>query len=305
MRSSSASAVAATRSARSRSRAGSRSAASRAFWAASRGSGSWSTRTRARAASTTSAAAGLLDGAAVVDPADGATTPEGVHFCESRLATAPRRAHGPDRRDRGRRRAPRAASTPPARSLACDLVVLVDIGGDAIADGSEPGPREPALRRGDDRGGRSIADVPCLLGVLGAGCDGELEPARGARTRRGALRAPGPGSTRSDVTPRARPRSRRRPRWPSPRRASSSLAPRAARSGPVEIRGGRRVVDLGPVAPRWRSSSTSRPRCPSCRWRRRSRTPRRSRPPATPSTRSGVSTELDYEERRAARSTLD
>jgi hypothetical protein len=64
-----------------------------------------------------------------------------------------------------------------AAELGCDLVVYVDIGGDAIADGSEPGLSSPlcdaimlaaALRLGNR--------VPGAGAILGAGCDGELTP---------------------------------------------------------------------------------------------------------------------------------
>ncbi len=85
----------------------------------------------------------LGDGAVIVEPPDGATTPEGVHFCESRLASAPRPANGSDRCLRGPRTGLPAGSIPRQPSSDCDLVFLVDIGGDAIADGSEPGLASP------------------------------------------------------------------------------------------------------------------------------------------------------------------
>ncbi len=64
-----------------------------------------------------------------------------------------------------------------AEELDCDLVVYVDIGGDAIADGSEPGLASPlcdaimlgaALRLAERLPGAGV--------ILGAGCDGELTP---------------------------------------------------------------------------------------------------------------------------------
>ena len=62
--------------------------------------------------------------------------------------------------------------------LGCDLVVLVDVGGDVIARGDEPGLRSPlcdAVMLA--AGGRlSIAGQPVLLGVFGIGCDAELTP---------------------------------------------------------------------------------------------------------------------------------
>ena len=63
-------------------------------------------------------------------------------------------------------------------ALGCDLVVLVDVGGDVIAQGDEPGLRSPlcdAVMLA--AGGRlSIAGQPVLLGVFGIGCDAELTP---------------------------------------------------------------------------------------------------------------------------------
>jgi hypothetical protein len=62
--------------------------------------------------------------------------------------------------------------------LKCDLVVLVDVGGDVIAQGEEPGLRSPlcdAVMLA--AGGRlSTSGQPVLLGVFGIGCDAELTP---------------------------------------------------------------------------------------------------------------------------------
>jgi len=63
-------------------------------------------------------------------------------------------------------------------ALKCDLLVLVDVGGDVIAHGDEPGLRSPLA----DAvmlavGGRlSTSGQPVLLGVFGIGCDAELTP---------------------------------------------------------------------------------------------------------------------------------
>ena len=66
------------------------------------------------------------------------------------------------------------------RGLDCDLIVLVDVGGDALAHGDEPGLASPlcdardAGRGGAARRGRWCR---CSAGVFGIGCDGELRPA--------------------------------------------------------------------------------------------------------------------------------
>src|ERR1700749_1005235 len=62
--------------------------------------------------------------------------------------------------------------------LRCDLLVLIDVGGEVIASGDEPGLRSPLC----DAvmlavGGRlSTSDQPVLLGVFWIGCDAELTP---------------------------------------------------------------------------------------------------------------------------------
>jgi hypothetical protein len=63
-------------------------------------------------------------------------------------------------------------------ALRCDLLVLVDVGGDVIAHGDEPGLRSPLA---DSvmlaAGGRlSTSGQPVLLGIFGIGCDAELTP---------------------------------------------------------------------------------------------------------------------------------
>ncbi|MBI4496577.1 MAG: DUF1152 domain-containing protein [Chloroflexi bacterium] len=63
--------------------------------------------------------------------------------------------------------------------LEADLLIGVDVGGDSLAMGNEPGLRSPladgvmlaSLARLEEEG------VPTMLGVLGYGCDGELTPA--------------------------------------------------------------------------------------------------------------------------------
>jgi hypothetical protein len=61
-------------------------------------------------------------------------------------------------------------------TLKCDLLVLVDVGGDVLADGAEPGLLSPlcdALMLA--AGGRlSARGQPVLLGIFGIGCDAEL-----------------------------------------------------------------------------------------------------------------------------------
>jgi hypothetical protein len=79
-----------------------------------------------------------------------------------------------------------------AGELAADLIVFVDVGGDALAHGDEPGLASPlcdalmlaaaahlAKRSVCPSGGHPAGDdaVPVLGGIFGVGCDGELSPA--------------------------------------------------------------------------------------------------------------------------------
>lgn len=187
----------------------------------------------------------VLDGAVIVDPAEGATTPEDVHFCESRLAS-----HLGERTvlidvTAGPAGAARGIASACAE-LDCDLAVLVDIGGDAIAAGAEPGLASPLCDAVMIAAG-ARAGVPCLLAVLGAGCDGELEPAE-VLGRVATLARTEAWLDTLGVAPAAA--AEIEAAGAVAVTEASLLVARAARGeiGPVEIRGGRRTVELGPAA---------------------------------------------------------
>jgi hypothetical protein len=138
-----------------------------------------------------------------------------------------------------------AGLTAAAAALECDLVVLVDVGGDVLAHGDEAGLASP------------LADAVCLaaapaleaaglqplLAVFGAGCDGELTPEevleRVAEVTRagGAIGAWGPGRAELELLEAAVAQV--------PTEAST-MALRCARgeTGATTIRGGRRTVQL-------------------------------------------------------------
>ena len=135
-----------------------------------------------------------------------------------------------------------------ARELGCDAIVLLDVGGDVLAHGDEPGLASP------------LADAVCLaaaprlraagfatlLAVFGAGCDGELEPAevleRVAEVARagGLLGTWGPGP---DAVSRLEAAVAEIPT------EASAMALRCARgeTGVTTIRAGRRTVRLTPA----------------------------------------------------------
>lgn len=191
-------------------------------------------------------ATALGEHAALAHP--GTTGPGGFRFAESRMAEhlgEPVALLDPGGGPGGVAAGLQAA----ARELRCELVVLVDVGGDVLAHGDEPGLGSP------------LADAVCLaaaplleqrsgiavLGALfGAGCDGELTPAEvAARLRElaaggGLLGAWGPGSAELERLEAAA--------GVIPTEASA-MALRCARgeTGEAAIRGGRRTVRLTPA----------------------------------------------------------
>ena len=66
-----------------------------------------------------------------------------------------------------------------ARRLECDVIALVDVGGDVLAHGDEPGLASPLADAVLLAAARHLTDagVRVVAGVFGAGCDGELTPA--------------------------------------------------------------------------------------------------------------------------------
>lgn len=125
-------------------------------------------------------------GSAAVITEGGTTSSDGIEFSESKMAT-----------HLGRpvllldvTRGPRALAIglgEAARELGCDLVVLIDVGGDALAHGDEPGLASPLcdaivlsagmiLARSAERGASDAVSSAVIGAVYGPGCDGELTP---------------------------------------------------------------------------------------------------------------------------------
>ena len=137
-----------------------------------------------------------------------------------------------------------------AAALRCDLVVFVDVGGDVLAHGEEPGLGSPlcdalllaaAVRLEEE------SELPVLAGVFGMGCDGELTPdevlerlaeVEAAGGLDGSLTLTDPVANRLDQAVAAIPTE------------ASAMAVRAFRgqTGLTTIRDGRRTVDLRPIA---------------------------------------------------------
>ncbi len=135
-----------------------------------------------------------------------------------------------------------------ARELGCDLVVLLDVGGDVLAHGDEAGLASPLADAVCLAAAPRLlaAGVPTLLAVFGAGCDGELTPAevlaRVAEVARGGglLGTWGPGP---EVVARMEAAVAQIPT------EASAMALRCARgeTGSTTIRAGRRSVELTPA----------------------------------------------------------
>ena len=134
-----------------------------------------------------------------------------------------------------------------ARELECDLCLLVDIGGDAIAAGGEPGLASPLCDAVMLAAGRRLAGtLDCSVAILGAGCDGELTPDEvldrvAVLARAGAwIGTWSPGRAILDEIEAVAATSTTE---------ASVQVVRCARGevGDTPIRGGRRTVRLGPV----------------------------------------------------------
>jgi hypothetical protein len=104
------------------------------------------------------------------------TTPEGVPFSEARMAGF--LCSDTVLLDIGGGAAAVAAAVGEAsKRLGCDLAIFVDVGGDVLAHGSEPGLASPLCDAVMLAAAATLArQMPTLAAVYGPGCDGELTP---------------------------------------------------------------------------------------------------------------------------------
>jgi hypothetical protein len=136
-----------------------------------------------------------------------------------------------------------------ADAMGCDLIVFLDVGGDALAHGDEPGLGSPLcdavmLAAADLLAER---DVPVLGALFGIGCDGELTPSE-VLERLAEVGVAGGLAGAIGLTPEVAALLERAVAG-VPTEASAQ-AVRAFRgvSGEVPIREGRRTVLLSPLA---------------------------------------------------------
>ena len=192
-----------------------------------------------------------LSGIARIAPAaalagPGASTPEGVRICEGGMA-----------RHLGREVALIEVHDGPAAiadgivaacaGLGCDLVVLCDVGGDVLAAGGEPGLASPLCDALLLAAALHLPPgLPAVGTVIGAGCDAELT-AEEVLERVAALALAGAWSGADAIDAAIAEEIEAASRL-VPTEASLQAA-RCARGelGPAPIRGGRRVVELGPL----------------------------------------------------------
>jgi len=135
-----------------------------------------------------------------------------------------------------------------AGALGCDLVVLLDVGGDALAHGNEAGLASPlcdavmlaAAPRLASHGVRTIG------AVLGAGCDGELEP-REVLERLAEVAAAGGSLGAWGIDPAAAERLERAVREVPTEASAQVVACARGALGVAPIRGGARTVERSPL----------------------------------------------------------
>jgi hypothetical protein len=174
------------------------------------------------------------------------TTPEGARFAESGMAgflcsetVLVDIGGGPS--------ATAAGLRDTARLLSCDLIALIDVGGDVLAHGHEPGLASPLCDAVMLAAGLELAtEMPVVCGVYGAGCDGELSPAE-VLERIAALSRAGATLGSWGLTPAICDQIEAACRL-IPTEASA-MGVRCARgeTGRVEIRNGRSSVELTPA----------------------------------------------------------
>ncbi|MGH2981806.1 MAG: DUF1152 domain-containing protein [Solirubrobacterales bacterium] len=185
-------------------------------------------------------------GPAAVLADENTTTPDGVAFSESRMAAFICTdtvlldiSGGPA--------AVADAIAGAAETLDCDLCLLLDVGGDVLAHGDEPGLASPLCDAIMLAAGARLAErMPTVAAVYGAGCDGELTPSEvldriAELGRAGALL--GAWGLTPAVAEQIEAAARTVPT------EASLMAVRCARgeTGTVLIRSGKRRVELTPL----------------------------------------------------------
>ncbi|HEX6697726.1 MAG TPA: DUF1152 domain-containing protein [Solirubrobacteraceae bacterium] len=136
-----------------------------------------------------------------------------------------------------------------AETMGCDLIVFLDVGGDALAHGDEPGLGSPLCDAVMLAAADLLAErgVPVLGALFGTGCDGELTPGE-VLERLAEVGVAGGLAGAVGLTPEvAGLLEQAIEEVPTEASAQAVRAFRGA-SGDVPIRDGRRTVHLSPLA---------------------------------------------------------
>jgi hypothetical protein len=140
-----------------------------------------------------------------------------------------------------------------AASIGADLIVFVDVGGDALAHGDEPELASPlcdalllaAAARLAERAAAGGAP-PVLGGIFGIGCDGELTPAE-VLARLAEVGAAGGLAGARGLTPAVAGRLEEAVKMVPTEASAQALRCFRGEIGPAAIRQGRRRVELSPA----------------------------------------------------------
>jgi hypothetical protein len=141
-----------------------------------------------------------------------------------------------------------------AAALGADLIVLVDVGGDALAHGDEPGLASPlcdavmlaAAARLAQRAPAAGSSPAVLGGIFGIGCDGELTPSE-VLARLSEVGAAGGLAGARGLTPAIAQRLEEAVGVVPTEASAQALRCFRGEIGRAEIRSGRRTVELSPA----------------------------------------------------------
>jgi hypothetical protein len=136
-----------------------------------------------------------------------------------------------------------------AQSMGCDLIVFLDVGGDALAHGDEAGLGSPlcdaVMLAAADR--LAERDVPVLGALFGTGCDGELTPGE-VLDRLAEVAVAGGLAGAVGLTPEVAGLLEQAVDNVPTEASAQAVAAFRGVSGDVPIRDGRRMVHLSPLA---------------------------------------------------------
>ena len=185
-------------------------------------------------------------GAAALIADEATTTPDGTRFAESGMAEhlgAPTVLIDVTGGPRG---AADGIATA-AAELSCDVAVHVDVGGDMLAHGAEPGLASPLCDAVMLAAAAAAADrVEAVGAVFGAGCDGELTGAE-VLDRVAELAAHGAWTGTWGLTPSVADELEAAARIVPTEASLQAVRCARGETGTAEIRDGRRRVELGPL----------------------------------------------------------